>query len=81
MIRFGVVLSAVLAAIGLLVAGVIAGSLMLVAVSVGVAALAAMLLLIAVLVWRHEIFGSAAGEVRAGALRDVPGRGRDRQPA
>ena len=67
MIRFGVVLSAVLAAIGLLVAGVIAGSLMLVAVSVGVAAVAAMLLLLAVLIWRHEIFGApaAAGEVHA----------------
>ena len=44
MIRFGVVLSVVLVAIGLLAAGAAAGSLLLVVISIGVALLASLLL-------------------------------------
>ncbi len=60
MVRFGIgiVLSIVLAAIGLLVAGSVAGSLLLVVVSIGVAALGGLLLLAAVLMWRREIFAA-----------------------
>ncbi len=60
MFRFGIVLSVVLIAIGLLAAGVVAGSLLLVYVSIGVAVLAALLLVTFVVIWRHEIFGSSA---------------------
>ena len=67
MIRFGLVLSVVLVAIGLLVAGVLAGSLLLVVASIGVAALAFLLLLVVVVISRHEIFGQLA--------REVPGPG------
>jgi len=66
-IRFGIVLSVVLVAIGLLVAGVLAGSLLLVVASIGVAALAFLLLLVVVVISRHEIFGQLA--------REVPGPG------
>ncbi|HYK33368.1 MAG TPA: hypothetical protein VEV63_15465, partial [Streptosporangiaceae bacterium] len=67
MIRFGIVLSVVLIAIGLLVTGAVAGSLLLVMVSVGVAALAALMLALVVLIWRREIFGTqpAASEQKA----------------
>ena len=62
MVRFGVVLSVVLVAIGLLVTGVVAGSLMLVAISIGVAALAFLLLIGVVISFRQEIFGRPAPE-------------------
>ncbi len=67
MIRFGAVLSVAIIAIGLLVAGVIDGSLLIVVISIGVAALATLLLAVAVIVWRHEIFGQVPAEVTAGA--------------
>ncbi|MGN6681179.1 MAG: hypothetical protein ACTHKL_25725 [Streptosporangiaceae bacterium] len=57
MIRFGVVLSVVVIAIGLLVTGVVAGSLLLVVISIGVALLAFLLLIGVVISFRHEIFG------------------------
>ena len=57
MIRFGVVLSVVLIAIGLLVTGVVAGSLLLVVISIGVALLAFLMLIGVVISFRHEIFG------------------------
>ena len=60
MVRFGVVLSVVLIAIGLLATGVVAGSLMLVYVAIGVASLAALMLVTFVVIWRHEIFDSSA---------------------
>ena len=60
MIRFGVVLSTVLVAIGLLVTGVVAGSLLLVVISIGVALLAFLLLIGVVISYRHEIFSRAA---------------------
>jgi hypothetical protein len=56
-IRFGVVLSVVLIAIGLLVTGVVAGSLLLVVISIGVALLAFLVLIGVVISFRHEIFG------------------------
>jgi len=65
-IRFGIVLSVVLIAIGLLVTGVVAGSLLLVVISIGVALLAFLLLIGVVISFRHEIFGRTPVEV-AGA--------------
>ena len=62
MVRFGVVLSVVLVAIGLLVTGVVAGSLLLVAISIGVAVLAFLLLIGVVISFRQEIFGRPAPE-------------------
>jgi hypothetical protein len=56
-IRFGVVLSVVLVAIGLLVTGVVAGNLLLVAISIGVAVLAFLMLIGVVISYRQEIFG------------------------
>ena len=69
MIRFGVVLSVVLVAIGLLAAGVVSGSLLLVVVSIGVAALAFLLLVVVVVMSRHELFGLPAGQ--AAGLRAI----------
>jgi len=65
--RFGAVLSVVLVAIGLLVGGVLASSLVFVVASIGVAALAALLLAIGVLFRRDEIFGDSAAEHRSRA--------------
>jgi hypothetical protein len=62
-IRFGVVLSVVLIAIGLLVTGVVAGSLLLVVISIGVALLAFLVLIGVVISFRHEIFGRAPVDV------------------
>ncbi len=66
MIRFGIVLSVVLIAIGLLATGVVAGSLLLVTISIGVAVLATLMLAGGVIVWRHEIFGVTEGRAAAG---------------
>ena len=57
MIRFGVVLTVVLAAMGLLASGVLANSLLLVYLAIGAAALAAIMLTAGVLIWREEVFG------------------------
>jgi len=62
-IRFGVVLSVVLIAIGLLVTGVVAGSLLLVVISIGVALLAFLVLIGVVISFRHEIFGRTPPDV------------------
>jgi len=72
-IGFGVVLSVVLVAIGLLVTGVVAGSLLLVAISIGVAVLAFLLLIGVVIIFRHEIFGRPVPEAAAvSAAPDSP---------
>ena len=63
MIRFGVVLALVLAALGLLAGGVFTSSLLLVYLAIGVAAVAAVVLTIGAVIWRAEIFGVTA-EVR-----------------
>lgn len=76
MVRFGVVLSVVLVAIGLLATGVVAGSLLLVAISIGVALVAFLLLVGVVISFRREIFGSAAARARqTGGTGAVPAAG------
>jgi hypothetical protein len=60
MIRFGVIVSVVVAAIGLLVVGAVAGDLTLVYVSIALAAVALLLLIVGVAVWRDEVFASSA---------------------
>src|ERR1019366_7098914 len=76
-IRFGVVLSVVLVALGLLVGGVLTSSLLLVYLAIGVAAAAGVLLAIGVVIWREEIFGAAprTGRAEVAGLRsaDVAG--------
>ena len=75
MIRFGVVLSVVLIAIGLLVTGVVAGSLLLVVISIGVALLAFLVLIGVVISFRHEIFGrTPIGVPAAGTSLAAPAR-------
>jgi hypothetical protein len=70
-IRFGVVLTVVLAAMGLLAAGVLGNSLLLVYLAIGAAALAAVMLTVGVVIWREEVFGdSPAGQ----AADQVAGR-------
>src|SRR5580704_129631 len=47
---------------GLLIAGAVSGDLKLVYVSIGLAALALLMLIVGVMVWRDEIFGPAASK-------------------
>ena len=56
MIRFGAVLAVVVIAFGLLATGFVAGSLLLVAISIGVSALGLLMFLVVVVSLRHEIF-------------------------
>jgi hypothetical protein len=60
MIRFGVIVTVVMAAVGLLVVGAVAGDLTLVYVSIALAAVALLLLIVGVAVWRDEVFASSA---------------------
>ncbi len=60
MIRFGAIVSVVAVAIGLLIAGAVSGELTLVYVSIGLAALALLMLIVGVVVWRDEVFGPTA---------------------
>jgi hypothetical protein len=62
-IRFGVVLAVVVAAIGLLSGGIFTSSLLLVYLSIGVSALATVLLVIVVVIWRDE---NSAGQLTGG---------------
>ncbi len=57
MIRFGAIVSVVAVAIGLLIAGAVSGELTLVYVSIGLAAVALLMLIVGVIVWRDEVFG------------------------
>ncbi len=59
MIRFGVIVTVVVAAIGLLIVGAVAGELALVYGSIGLAGLALLLLIVGVAVWRDEVFASS----------------------
>jgi hypothetical protein len=61
-IRFGAIVSVVAVAMGLLIAGAVSGDLKLVYVSIGLAALALVMLVVGVVVWRDEIFGPAASK-------------------
>ena len=60
MSRFVAIVSVVAVAIGLLVAGAVGGDLTLVYVSIGLAALALLMLIVFVAIWREQVFGPAA---------------------
>ncbi len=60
MIRFAAIVSVVAVAIGLLIAGAVSGHLRLVYVSIGLAALALLMLVVGVAVWRDRVFGGAS---------------------
>ena len=60
MIRFGAIVSVVAVAVGLLIAGAVSGQLTLVYVSIGLAALALLMLIVGVAIWRDEVFGASA---------------------
>jgi hypothetical protein len=72
-IRFGVVLTVVLAAMGLLVGGVLANSLLLVYLAIGAAALAAIMLTAGVVIWREEVFGPSSAARASPAAKQVAG--------
>ncbi len=75
MIRFGVIASVVSAAVALLIVGALSGDLGLVYVSIGLAALALVMLVIGVAVWRDRVFaGTTPTEGRQLAV-DQHGRG------
>ena len=80
MIRFGIILTVVVTAIGLLVAGVLTSSLHLVYLAIGVSGLAAVMLIAGVIIWREEVFGPAAGG-KAARVRPQPGLAGQQQPA
>ncbi|MDQ2897991.1 MAG: hypothetical protein M3Y09_20560, partial [Actinomycetota bacterium] len=61
-IRFSVVLSVVVVAVGLLVAGAISGSLLLVYLAIAIAGVALLMLVVGVVVWRDEIFERASAD-------------------
>jgi hypothetical protein len=67
-IRFGVVATVVSAAVALLIAGALSGDLALVYISIGLAALALVMLVIGVAVWRDQVFsGSTSADGRQAA--------------
>jgi hypothetical protein len=72
-IRFGVVLTVVLAAMGLLASGVLANSLLLVYLAIGAAALAAIMLTAGVLIWREEVFGPSSAAQASPAAKQAAG--------
>jgi len=73
MIRFSAIVAVVAIALGLLVAGAVSGTLMLVYLAIGVASLALLLLIVGVVIWRDEVFGQPAGRVagRGAGVEDV----------
>lgn len=73
MIRFGVVLTVVLAAMGLLAGGVLANSLLLVYLAIGAAALAAIMLTVGVLIWREDVFGPSSAAQASPAAKQAAG--------
>ncbi|MGB6456954.1 MAG: hypothetical protein WBH47_21005, partial [Streptosporangiaceae bacterium] len=80
MIRFGVIVSVVVAAVGLLVVGAIAGELALVYGSIALAALALLLLIVGVVIWRDGVFASSAQRDER-ALEPVGAVGQPGRPA
>jgi hypothetical protein len=78
MIRFGVIVSVVVAAVGLLIVGAVGGDLKLVYGSIGLAALALLLLIIGVAVWRDQVFASSGqrGERHLAAAGGIGQAGR-----
>src|ERR1700685_1429163 len=74
-IRFSVVLSVVVVAVGLLVAGAISGSLPLVYLAIAIAGVALLMLIAGVVVGRDEIFERASADgAEAPAGSEVPAR-------
>jgi hypothetical protein len=71
-IRFSAIVSVVAIALGLLVAGAVSGTLMLVYLAIGVASLALLLLVVGVVIWRDEVFGRPAGDSRDGDEAPAP---------
>jgi hypothetical protein len=71
-IRFGTILTVVVVAMGLLVAGVLTGSLLLVYVAISVAVLAALLLTIGVVIWRGDVFGEHPAAERISEMPAAP---------
>jgi len=69
-IRFSAIVSVVAIALGLLVAGAVSGTLMLVYLAIGVASLALLLLVAGVMIWRDVVFGRPAG-LDGGRAADV----------
>jgi hypothetical protein len=68
-IRFGVVATVVSAAVALLIVGALSGDLALVYISIGLAALALVMLVIGVAVWRDQVFsGSTSADGRQAAV-------------
>jgi len=87
-IRFSVIVSAVAIALGLLVAGAVSGTLVLVYVAIVLASLALLLLIVGVFIWRDEVFGpqgsrsARVGDATGGAERMAGGQAGERgQPA
>jgi hypothetical protein len=70
MIRFGVIVSVVVAAVVLLIGGAVAGELALVYGSIGLAALALVLLIIGVAVWRDQVFASSGRQGERASRQD-----------
>ena len=60
MIRFSVILSVVAVAVGLLIAGAVSATLMLVYLAIGVASLALLMLIAGVVIWGDAVFGAQA---------------------
>ncbi|HEY2508092.1 MAG TPA: hypothetical protein VGI58_16380 [Streptosporangiaceae bacterium] len=65
MIRFGAIVAVVAVAIGLLAAGAVSGTLTLVYLAIGLAALALLMLIVGVAIWRENLFGQAAAPAEA----------------
>ncbi len=74
MIRFSAIVAVVVVALGLLIAGAVSGTLMLVYLAIAVAGLALVLLITGVLVWRDEIFGKPTAAQSAVGLQEVGAR-------
>ncbi|MGH3272942.1 MAG: hypothetical protein ACRDNZ_01270 [Streptosporangiaceae bacterium] len=75
-IRFSVVLSVVVVAVGLLIAGALSGDLLLVYLAIALAGLALLMLIVGVVAWRGEIFEWAAtGDAEPATAAPAPASG------
>ena len=74
MIRFSVILSVVAVAVGLLIAGAVSATLILVYLAIGVAGLALLMLIAGVVIWGDAVFGAQARrEAEVGEAVAAPG--------
>jgi hypothetical protein len=76
-IRFTAIVSVVAVALGLLVAGAVSGTLVLVYLSIGVAGLALLLLVAGVLIWRDEVFGKVGPDRASNAAAQAGSQAQD----